>query len=700
MDLIFGLTEGWWRFADHALRPNYPLLSTDKWQKLLLERGFERAEIIGYGQENQEGLSQQALIVAQMPQIEAPEVTSEARNWLIMADNQGLGRQLATHLRAEGAVCTLAFPGQAYEQLAEFEFRLNPANPIDFEQLLATMTANRSPLHKVVHLWSLAAAEAETLTLSDLEAASLFGCGSALHLIQALLKAELPASPSVWLVTRDAQPAGARPPLSGIAQSPLWGMGKVIALEHPDLWGGMIDLPPEASKEEAAALLAEIKEPDEEDLVAFRVGGRYVPRLVRSSRPELPRSPFQMDGTYLITGGLGGLGLKVAQWLVGQGAQHLVLVGRSAPSEATKEVISHLSQAGIQILVTQADVSRVEEMGRVFEQISPAWPPLRGIVHAAGVARYQAIRALDFKALQTVFRPKVMGTWTLHQLTKEKKLDFLVSFSSMVSVWGAKKQGDYVAANHFLDTFAHYRRSIGLSALSVNWGPFSSGGLLSAEALVSLAQMGVAALSPEQVVEALGYLLGVDCTQITVAKIDWPIYRRLYETRGERPLLKEIAVPSPETIKRQRGRPSKILQRLTAATPNERPSLLIAHLQAEVAKVLGLEPPQLPDRERGFFEMGMDSLMAVELKRRLEVDFDTTLSTTLAFDFPTIKHLADYLVGEVLRWELGETNNTDLTKAEDEPNEVLRGLEQLVEDKIEASITQKLAKLETLLRST
>jgi acyl transferase domain-containing protein/acyl carrier protein len=621
---------------------------------------------------------------------------AEPGSWLILADIGGVGLSLADRLQQQGQSCLLVYPGESYQRKEAGTWSINPSRPEDCDRLLREAVAsNKVPLKGVIHLWSLEATQPDELTIPTLEQAQTLGCGSVLHLVQTLVKHDGAVSPRLWLVTRGAVPVGSTQP--EIGQAPLWGLGKVVALEYPELWGGMLDLAPEPPNDEVAALLAEIKDSQGEDHIALRSGQRYVARLIPSQPPEPRKVSLRANGTYLIAGGLGALGLKIAQWMVERGARYLVLTGRREASTQARETITSIEQAGAKVLVAQADVSSETDMVRVFDEIEASMPPVLGIVHAAGVVGYQVIKDLDLNELESVLRPKVLGAWILHRLTQGMKLDFFVCFSSIASVWGSKGQAHYAAANYFLDALAHYRRGLGLPALSVNWGPWAEGGMASSEAQQWLTRMGVTALRPEQALTALEVLLGGGCPQTTVANVDWTLFKGIYEARGQRPLLEKIEARSQATAEQQKKQKSIITQQLKISVKSDRQALLVAYLQAQVAKVLGLEPSKLPDPQRGFFEMGMDSLMAVELKTRLENDFGTSLPATLAFESPTINELAEYLGREVLGWNSPVSEDVELHQGEDEQTVALSQIEQLSEDELEASIAERLAKLESLV---
>ena len=578
------------------------------------------------------------------------QLTSQEKNgfhkpgsWLIFADRGGVGQTLAKLLHKQGCTCILVYAGDAYQTREDGTWIINPSSPADFERLFqeAVETLN-SPLQRVIHLWSLQAQVASELTSSSLKQAQVLGVGSTLHLLQTLVKHN--HFPRLWLVTRGAVPVGRS--LPGVAQAPLWGLGKVVALEHPELWGGMLDLAPEATEDETTTLLAEIQDSQEEDHLAFRNGSRYVARLVKKQLPKANEISFQSDGTYLITGGLGALGLNVAHWMVERGVRQLVLTSRRGASSPVQETLSQLEQTGAKLVVAQADVSEEGDMVRILEEIEASMPPLRGIVHAAGVPGYEAIKDMDFNTFESVLRPKVAGTWILHQLTQGMKLDFFVNFSSISSVWGSKGQAHYAAANHFLDMVACYRQGLGLPALSANWGPWAGGGMAVEEFQTWMTRMGMEVLQPEQAIAALGYLLGTGCVHTTVANVDWTRFKSIYEARGKRSLLEQIEVR--EATEQQHSEPrSEILQQLDAASVQDYYPLLVAYLQSLVVKVLRLESSQQPSPQQGLFEMGMDSLMALELVELVQSQLQAKLSMLEILQAHNIDKLAKLLLKQL-----------------------------------------------------
>ena len=636
-----------------------------------------------------------------------PIAVKEPGKWLIFADRTGVGQAIAELLRSRGEKYVMIYPGDTYEILEAGHRKINPANPQDCQRLLQETLENNGLLCRgILHLWSLDAAIDDQITPSSLEKAQLLGCGSVLHLIQELLKQSNSVLTRLWLVTCGTQAVETKPASIAIAQAPLWGLGRVMALEHSEVWGGLIDLDPNISGDrQALSVLTEIWQPDGEDQLTLRGEKRYVARLVRSNK--LPSKPVQLqtDGTYLITGGLGSLGLKVAQWLIEQGARNLVLIGRrglcdralwSTLPKDTKiweqvQAIQALENMGANIVIAQADISNQAQISAVFEQLHNAQIPLKGIVHAAGIAEYQALQDIDLKTLESTLRPKVAGGWLLHQLSLGMNLDFFICFSSIASVWGSRGQAHYAAGNHFLDALAHYRQALGVPALSINWGPWAGGGMASEETQTLLKRMGLEPWQPEEGIAVLAELLGTNIVQTTAAKVDWNIFKPVYEVKKERSLLKQIGTQLQEQGEVQPALRPQFLEQLDALPANKRQNFLIAHLQSQVAEVLGLEPSHLADVQQGFLELGMDSLMAVDLKNRLEVSLGQSLSSTLVFNYPNIEVLANHLATHILSLE--PSTQQELQKDPKELSQASVELEQFSEDELASLLDAELAAL-------
>jgi len=628
-------------------------------------------------------------------------------HWLIFADSTGVAEKIAQKLQQQGHQYSLVYRSKSYHQPEAGKYQLNPSIPEEFDQLYQDIQErNQLPLSKFIHLWSLDTPESKDLTPNILEETQLWGCGSVMHLVQTLLKNT--STPQLWLVTRGSQSVLSKDnQIPGLATSPLWGLGRVVSIENPQLWGGLVDLDPQAPAEDEIERLWQLlaNEP-EEDHLALRGEKTYVARLVNQKPPEFSQ-PLSLlsEGSYLITGGLGALGRYTAQWLVEKGAKNIVLTGRRPPSENVQETIEKLEQKGCQVKVLLGDVSLEEEIAKILEEIQTSMPRLKGIIHAAGVLDDGILQQMDWERFTKVMSPKVIGTWNLHRLTQNLPLDFFVCFSSIASLMGSPGQGNYAAANAFMDTLASYRRSIGLSGLAINWGAWASEGMaarLAVEYQNRIQSSGISEISPKEGMYALDILLGNQSSidRVGVIPIQWSVLAEHWSGIQNSSLLRELLQKEEwgeqDTLKQNVK--ANILAKLEAASPEERQEILIEHIRGQVVQVLGLSSSQLPEMNVGFMEMGMDSLMAVELKNRLQNQLETHLPETIAMEYPTVAKLSLY-VEELMEWQAKEQEKVSggQSQREESEEDLFPNLEEISEEDFEALAAQQLETLKNML---
>ncbi|NUO79142.1 SDR family NAD(P)-dependent oxidoreductase [candidate division KSB1 bacterium] len=564
-DLTVGLTEGWWSYTDRDLRADYALLSENKWLDLLTSMNFTEAIALPQGEDRQGVLQTQAVLLARGPVVERwgggdtetgrngdGEIHGEARlpssharaSWLVLADESGVAQTLAQMLEARGDACVLVHASAGHA------LHVDPSEPEDCKRVLHEAMATQTlPCRGVINLWPLAAAS-EPATLNELRARQMKLVGGALHLMQALAANEKLKASRLWFITRNAQRvAEAQSPLA-LAQSPLWGLGKVIAMEHPELHCTRIDLDHARAEAAARFLYDEIHNDGAEDQIALRSSTRYVPRLVRSLLKIVDRGSWIVDrehsassndpqstiiaphSSYLITGGLAGLGLLIAQWMVAHGARHLVLISRSAPNEYAQAAVREMESRGAQIVIEQADVADEMRMTEVFSHLDQTLPRLRGVIHSAGAIDDGVLLQQDWSRFEKVMQAKVFGTWNLHTHTQSRELDFFIMFSTGASLIGSAGQGNHAAANMFMDTLAHHRRALGLPALSINWGAWSEIGTVarhhSSERFTS---RGKSVITPAQGLKIFERLLRDTPPQVGVLPVNWT---EVFEEMGER----------------------------------------------------------------------------------------------------------------------------------------------------------------------
>lgn len=449
---------------------------------------------------------------------------------------------------------------------------------------------------------------------------------------------------SLHVVTEGAQHVlpGDVPDAAGAA---LWGFARVLFLERPALAGGVIDLPPAgAAADEAAmaSLLATLAAGDGEDQVAIRRGHRMVARLVARPRgAPLPAPAFDAQATYLVTGGLGGIGVAVAEWLAAHGARHLVLTGRRGVAEGTAMArLDALKDAGVAVHAMAADAADAEAMARVVAAVDPA-ARLKGVFHAAGVTEPARIEDLGPARMDRVVAPKLAGTRVLEVATDGLDLDWFVAFSTGAAIWGSEGQAHYAAASHAMDAVVTARRARGRHGLSVNWGWWQGSGMVDDEAAAYFERMGFHSVPEAACLAALGQLMAEDAAQASVAAIDWPLFRAVQEARRRRPLLEEMAEAAP--ARDTDGAAGELAARVAALEPSAREAALQDAVTAIAAEVLGFADAGAIDPDTGFFQLGMDSIMAVRLRARLETALGRDFPPSLAFEYPTPRELAAYL---------------------------------------------------------
>ncbi len=394
--------------------------------------------------------------------------------------------------------------------------------------------------------------------------------------------------------------------------------------------------------------------------------------------------PVRPDGTYLVTGGFGGLGLAVAAWLVAQGARHLVLMGRSGPtSPAAKETLETLKASGVHVGVAHGDVAREGDVARVLNGIREHMPPLRGVIHAATVLDDGILLQQDRERFARVMAAKVNGAWALHTLTTDDPLDFFVLFSSGASVMGSPGQGNYVAANAFLDALAHHRRARGRPAVAINWGAWGEVGLAArADRETNLAGRGVMAMHPSEALRLFGRILRDRPVQVTAARVNWALVGRLHAP----PLLQELiagAAASPPDA--ASDRPPSPRELILAAPAQRRGELLQELVVTELARVLRCAPSRI-DVHQPLTRLGLDSLMAVEFRNRIEGGLAVRLPVAELLKGPTIVGLAARLTDE-----LGRTTAPDPGIAPRPERDLLARLDQLSDEEVDALLRARQA---------
>ncbi|MFF2747081.1 type I polyketide synthase [Kitasatospora sp. NPDC058048] len=449
----------------------------------------------------------------------------------------------------------------------------------------------------------------------------------------------------LWIATRGAVSVGAADPLTRPEQAGAWGLGLTAGLELTGRRIGLLDLPADPDDRTLARVAAVLHGATGEDQVALRAAGVFGRRMVRAPREDAAGPDgWQPRGTVLVTGGTGAVGGHVARWLARAGAERLVLAGRRGPAApGAAELAAELTALGAEVRIEAVDVTDRSAVAALLARL----PELTAVVHAAGVAQSTPVLHTDVAELAATLEAKVAGAVHLHELAGDG-LEAFVLFSSGAAVWGGSGQAAYAAANARLDALAQYRRSLGLRATSVAWGGWAGGGMATDEAMAVLGRRGLALMDPQLAVTALGQALADDETLLTVADIDWAAFAPAYSAARERPLVDEI--PEAREALADSGPPTaapagegEFAQRLAALPAGERGRVVLDLVRTHTAAVLGYPGPGDVEPARAFREVGLDSIMAVEVRNRLRTATGLRLPATMVFDHPTPAAVADHL---------------------------------------------------------
>ncbi|MGW7824560.1 type I polyketide synthase, partial [Streptomyces puniciscabiei] len=444
----------------------------------------------------------------------------------------------------------------------------------------------------------------------------------------------------LWCVTFGAVAVSGGEGPTRPEQAAVWGLGRVVALEQPDRWGGLIDLPDDPRPrlwQRVVAVLAA----GGEDQVAVRTTGVHAARLVpdRARRPERSWRP---RGTVLVTGATGALGGHLARWLATGGAEHLVLMSRrGADAPGAARLAAELGESGTAVTFVAGDVAERETLAAVVDAYEPT-----AVVHAAGILDDGLAADLTPERLTRVLAVKAESARHLHELTQDRELDAFVLFSSITGVLGNAGQAAYAAANARLDALARHRRAAGLPATSVAWGPWGGDGMAADETVAEhLRRQGIRPLPPSRALDVLQRALDEDVTCTTVADVDWQRYAAAAYT--PRPLLADLIASAPPVTDAGPAAGS-LSAELSGRTPAEQDRLLLDLVLDQVATVLGHADRSAVDAGRAFKDLGFDSLTGVALRHRLAAATRLSLPATLVFDHPTPTALAAFLRTQVL----------------------------------------------------
>ncbi|MFJ4658844.1 type I polyketide synthase [Nocardia sp. NPDC088792] len=468
------------------------------------------------------------------------------------------------------------------------------------------------------------------------------GLTGTLEMVAAL--ADSPLDVPLWCITRGAVAVGRSDRTIEAGPAQVWALGRVAALEFPRAWGGLVDVPETLDERAAARLAGILSGATGEDQLAVRSSGVSARRLVPAPSGQ-SANEWRPRGTVLITGGTGAVGARIARWLAGAGAEHLVLVSRRGPDAPGAAELA--AELGVAVTFAACDVADRAALAELVREVESGGNAITAVVHAAGVSAAAGLAELTLEQLANVCAAKVSGAVHLDEVFADRDLDAFVLFSSVAAIWGGAGQAAGAAANAALETVARRRRERGSAAVSIAWGPWAEGTLAEGVSADQLRRRGVEPMATDLGIAALRQVAGQDDAAAVVAEIDWERFAPAFTVARPSPLIAELHQRQPVVEEPDPGESAELRGRLSGLPEPQRYEAVLEFVRAQAASVLGYTGAEELPEDRPLREFGFDSLTGVELRGRLSRATGLRLPATLVFDFPTLAALTARLLGEL-----------------------------------------------------
>lgn len=590
--------------------------------------------------------------------------------WVVLGDPYGVSDILIEKMNNAGIESIHVIPGTSFSKIINGHYAINYGCEGDYTKLMKELFSGADKrIAGILHAGSMSYTwQDPDLTADIVEEHQVYGSISFMYLHQQLSALKLLETPQLIIVTNGIQTVGHEKDVAQPVHSPLWGMAKVMFNELTQYRCRYFDLSANPSSEELDQVISEIQLPHTENEIAIRGTNQFVPRLSMHEDEDTrinQRKQFTPHGTYIITG-FRGLGFVFIEWMIRQGARNFALVSRSGKASAdVMEKIAILEKQGCRFKVLRADTGNYHELKGAIDEIELSMPELKGVIHAAGLIEARTLTDLNQIEFLRILNPKVKGAWNLHLLTQHRDLDCFIMFSSASTLIGLSGQGSYVAANAFLDTLAHNRRRMGLPGMSINWGVMKDVGMVANEAeLEKYARAeGFEPVSMHDAMEVFHAIYDSEHTQIGIVKIHAESMANYYSELGQTRYFNGLLVKETK----QQSKETSFIDSFTSLNSVEEKNAALEQLITQhVAKIVKTPTARIKT-SMTFKSMGIDSLMAIQLRNLLEKSLSVKLSVAMFWAHPSIHEYALFLSNMVAEQLLIKTMEVQSTKAEQQP---------------------------------
>jgi acyl transferase domain-containing protein/acyl carrier protein len=586
------------------------------------------------------------------------EELPENKKYILFADEKASVDTLLEKMKEFNITTISVVAGNEFQKENENAYLINQEKKEDWSKLLGEIC--RNGLKKNLNI--IYCTTKDGIPMEAGEQMNYESVKGLHYLVQVMNEEGYTQGSKIKIVTKDVQKLGGLKKLN-LSGSLVWGLAKVISIEYPELFGGIVDGDETAFYENANFIHEVFGDSVQE--ICIRGTERYAGRLIshedylKKGLDKKKKIVLREDASYLITGGTGALGLVYAEQLVKAGAKNLILMSRREPGQKAKEAIQTFIDSGVQVKVALADVCdyedlqiAVDEFTAVISPVTAAMPPIRGVVHTAGVLNDKMLIDLDWSDFEKVLNPKVAGTVNLYNAVDIEELDFFMMLSSITSIVGNMGQGNYASANHFMNSFATYMNMNKLRGFTFCWGPWSESGMAAGRDSVSstMERMGMKTFGKEQGQQIIEDFMDQPYENLLIADVEWnTLVGSMENAAGKKEFLSKLVSKQEMKVEtEQEEQDNAVLETLKSLSREEREEFLIEKLQGICGKIMGFEKDQLLSVDKAFREQGADSLMIFSMRTTINKMLGTDINVSVFFNYPTIVNLAEYLLNEVL----------------------------------------------------